>query len=165
MYYIGENIEKENYKEFINYALDNSDFFLLVFSKKKNEGFKYKMKEIKKELIKLKVKSKFTYTWAGNIMSPNNKWEYQACYYNAESNALSSLLSVKSLFEWDWPLLPQDLCFYRKNQCWFKSVSHERLALLIKPTKFDIDFFSKIGFIEESNDYYEREIIIEEDGL
>ena len=57
MYYIGENIEKEKYKEFINYALDTSDFFLLVYSRKKYEGFKLKMKEIKKELLKLKVKA------------------------------------------------------------------------------------------------------------
>lgn len=40
---------------------------------------------------------------------------------------------------------PEDLCFYRKDELWFATISHEKIAFIINATKEDISFFKKNG--------------------
>jgi len=164
MYHI-EGIENEEYVKFIQYALDTSDYFMLVYSRKKQEGFKKSMKIIKKDLHKLKVKSQFRFYWAGTEVCPDNHWEYQVSFYRAEESALQSLLSVNSLFEWDWPSHPQDLSFYRSDQCWFYSVSHERMAIVVMHTPQEVEFLQQLTLIDAKEDYVDSDWIIEEEWL
>ena len=165
MFELEKSLDNEKYIKFIEFALNTSDFFMLVYCKKKHEGFKRSMKTIKRGLSDLKVMSQFRFSWADTIMSPYCGFEYQVCFYRSDSSALHHLLSAKSLFEWDWPLLPQDLCFYRMSHCWFYSVSHERMAIVTAPTQQDITFFKQLDIISNEKSYSIEKWSIEEKWL
>jgi len=145
VYYLDEIYDNEKYTRLIEYALETSDFFMFVFCKKKNEGFKRSMLEIKKKLSYLNVKAQYRYSWVGTETIPGGNYEHQVCFYRADVSAMQCLLSVNSLFEWIWPLLPQDLCFFREDRCWFCSTSHERLAVITEPTHQDVEFFKQLS--------------------
>ena len=111
------------------------------------------MVETKAKLSKLKVKAQFRYSWVGTEIIPTGRYEYLVCFYRAENSALQCLLSVNSLFDWIWPTMPQDLCFFRENTCWFCSISHEKQAILTEPTNQDIEFFEQLDLVDRSKDY------------
>ena len=49
------------------------------------------------------------------------------------------------IFDWDYPNLPMDLCFYKNGYAWFSSSSHEREAYVYTNDAHDIDALIKLG--------------------
>lgn len=41
--------------------------------------------------------------------------------------------------------MPEDICFYRNDNLWFATVSHEKMAFMINATKEDIALLEEIG--------------------
>lgn len=39
----------------------------------------------------------------------------------------------------------EDICFYRNKKLWFATISHEKSAFLIDPSKSDVDYLMQIG--------------------
>lgn len=59
------------------------------------------------------------------------------------------LLKMPNLFstlEYD---VPEDICFYRNGKLWFATVTHEKMAFMLNPTKQDLEFLE-----EHQIDYY-----------
>lgn len=53
------------------------------------------------------------------------------------------LLKMPNLFsalEYD---VPEDICFYRKGKLWFATVTHEKMAFILNPTKQDLEFLGE----------------------
>lgn len=41
--------------------------------------------------------------------------------------------------------MPEDICFYRKDELLFATIAHEKIAFFVNATKEDISFFKKNG--------------------
>lgn len=77
--------------------------------------------------------------WPGTITRDTHR---VMCVYRSCKEARAYLKTQLNLFA---PLqynLPEDICFYRQDQPWFVTVSHEHMAFMSKPTKYDIEFLS-----------------------
>ena len=78
--------------------------------------------------------------WPGTETRANHKvmTVYKSC-----SQAGKLLCSLPNIF---LPLqnnLPEDICFYRGDDFWFETVSHEKMAFGCGLTKSDYEFFEK----------------------
>ena len=85
--------------------------------------------------------------------------------YKSDSNAEEALIKVNKLFDWDYPLFPMDLCFYKDGYAWFLSCGHEHFAFLYTD---DINFIRELkdlganvqddGMIDDSKLFLEKSL-------
>lgn len=49
------------------------------------------------------------------------------------------LRNTPNLFDWQYPNLPEDICFFRKNslKCWLQVIAHENYAYIFDETEQD----------------------------
>ena len=68
-YYIEKLKNEEQYVEFIEYMLKNSDFFSVVYFRyNERESLRRSVKQIRDELRKYKIYSKNTKEWPGQVV-------------------------------------------------------------------------------------------------
>jgi len=48
---------------------------------------------------------------------------------------VNNLSGFGGLFEWQYPLLPEDLCLFTKGKCWLHSIAHEGLCWIYDDSK------------------------------
>lgn len=130
--------------EVIKYAVKTSDTFTLISNQVKPYSlippkceFDDTMSILKPYIVNQIVGIK---KWPGTETRANHKVMtiYKSC---SQAGKLLCLLSNIFL-----PLqnnLPEDICFYRNNDCWFETISHEKLAFGFELTKNDLMFFYK----------------------
>lgn len=130
-YYVEEFKNKESYLAFIRYMLLNSDTFSLIYFKYiESEKTKKSVKEVKKALEHLKIYSCNTLKWPGTETTNNDHHIYRMIIYNSLLDAEKVLNKVEQIYEWQYPQLPMDLCFYKNGYAWFASCAHENLNWL-----------------------------------
>ena len=61
------------------------------------------------------------------------------------SDFLKLFISKYHLFDFLFPDLPEDLCFYKNGVCRFSSISHEEIFVVQNETKSDLDFLKAHG--------------------
>lgn len=98
------------------------------------------MKGFREELEAFKVKSRTNPCWPGTPGTYSVNTTYKVVFYRTDQRAKTILKKVTSLNDWKCPSYPQDLAFFKKNQCWFYSVGHENIAAIVRPTSKDLDF-------------------------
>ena len=72
----------------------------------------------------------------------------QVTFYRTDPQAKAIVQKIPSLYDLTGHILPQDLAFFRGDQCWFASVAHEQMAFLLHATKEDITLMTEIGAIK-----------------
>lgn len=55
-----------------------------------------------------------------------------------------TLLNIGSVFAWQYPLAPEDLCFMSKGKCWLASIAHEELCFIYSDSNIEKDIIKKI---------------------
>ena len=146
-YLINLDIE-EIYEKFIEIMLDYSDYFSLIyFQYKPGEKMKKSSRLIKDSLLKYKYISKNVKEWPGTI-SLDREHIYGFTLYHSNDSVNQILRSVKSVYNWDYPKYPMDLCFYKDGCCIFDSVAHEEIARLYSNDNNLIELLSEIGVID-----------------
>ena len=81
----------------------------------------------------------------------SNKYVGEKLAYNTQIVSVNLFSELKSLFlkhhlfEWKYPDLPEDVCFFFNEECKFQSVAHDGDLIMYKETKKDIDFFDLNG--------------------
>lgn len=149
------------YQEFLDYAFDETDFFMLVFVNYNGKGYTKAMKEFKKALQQYQVKSRNNPKWPGTLITFSNNTTYKIIFYKNCEETKHILSRMKKLSDWTRPSNPQDLAFFRGNQCWFYSVGHEKIGAIIHASKKDIEFVMSHNLVERHNifeydkDYYD----------
>lgn len=135
-----------NYNEIITYVSKNSDSFSIISNlnkpySKKPPNFEHEkvMKTLEPFLEQYFVGIK---RWPGTITKDNHKIMiiYRSC---KESRKL-----LKEMPNFFLPLenkLPEDICFFRNQNPWFVTTSHEKTAFIVDATKEDISFFKENG--------------------
>ena len=77
------------------------------------------------------------------------KYNYQSKVFLVKTNdKLKFFLSNHPFEDWRFPELPEDLIFYRNNNIWLETVTHEKIIWIHNESKEDIDFLNthKIKF-------------------
>ena len=129
----------EIYYDFLEYAFSKADYFMLVYVNYFGKGYTAKQKYFKKALEKFKVKSRSNPSWPGTLKTFARDTTYKIVFYKTCEEAKKVLREVDGLSDWSGPN-PEDLAFFKGNQCWFYSVGHERIAAIIHANSLDVDF-------------------------
>lgn len=118
---------KKQYLKLLDWALDNSSSFSLVW--RKNFKFEESAKTVQKKLKSYLERTEITDNWPGTkvFCIPEDK----VIFYKTNEKSIEILKEVKSLFKWLAPRYPEDLAFYYNNKPIFGSVSHEEMAFFI----------------------------------
>jgi len=144
-FYISELKSKIQYEQFIEYMLLNSDYFSFIYFRyKENEKMKKSTKEIHDNLKNFKIKSKFTNKWPGTVSFDEDHF-YKFVLYRSTVEAKDILCKVKNLFDWDYPMAPMDLCFYKDGYCWLSVTAHEADVSLYTENKNILKDLDTIG--------------------
>lgn len=160
-YHIEESAEKELYLRFVEYMLDESEAFSLVYFKyDKSEPTKKSTKEVAEMLKPYKICSQETCSWPSNMTLNENGHIYKLALYRAERGAFDALAKAEGLFDWDYPKFPMDLCFFKDGYAWFVSSGHSQYAALYTDSDDVVACLSDIGTkirpngeVKESNLY------------
>ncbi|MBE6809301.1 MAG: hypothetical protein E7524_07520 [Ruminococcaceae bacterium] len=145
-YYIDKFDNKDSYISFIKYMLNNSETFSLVYFKYcENEKTKKSAKIIQNLLKPYKIFALNGNQWPSTVTLNENNHIYKIVLYKADINAQTALCIADDIFDWDYPNLPMDLCFYKNGYAWFSSSSHEREAYVYTNDAHDIDALIKLG--------------------
>ena len=128
--------DKQKYRSFINYMVLHSDKFSLVYFKhSENEASKKSVKEIKTLLKPYKIYSVSGNQWPSMVTLNENNHIYNITLYKSSPDVENILTLTNDIFDWDYPSLPMDLCFYKDGYAWFSSSAHERFACVYIDSK------------------------------
>ena len=142
------------YLDFLDYAFKQSDYFMLVYVNYYDNGFSCEMERFKELLSPFEVKTRTDPFWPGIDLVFSLKTTYQVVFYKNVFEAKSVLAQVNKLSDWSFPNMPQDLAFFKGNQCWFYSVGHEKIATIIHTTEDDFDFLESHGLAQRADAFY-----------
>lgn len=146
----------DDYLEFLKYAFERCDRFMLVYVNFYNKGYSANVKKIMQELSPYEIYRRTDPKWAGTVVfqSDTNSaaakaTRYKIVFYRTEKPAYEILSKVEDLFKFIYPNNPQDLGFFIGNKCWFYSVAHEKIASVICANEEDVN---KLRDMELSTD-------------
>ena len=145
-YVFNEIKDKGTYVEFIRYMLANSDAFSLVYFKyRENEWVRRTVKKTKRLLEPYLIYSHIGNEWPAMATANQFGHIHDISLYRADANTEKALCSVNSVFDWDYPKYPMDLCFFRDGYGWFACCSHEQFACLYTDDEQIVRDIEKIG--------------------
>lgn len=156
------------YHDFLDYAFDRTDFFMLVYVNYYGKGYTRIMKSFMQDLKPFQVKARSNPSWPGTTtFCPNTS--YKVVFYRNCDQAKEILKKVDCVSGWTRPSYPQDLAFFKGNQCWFYSVGHEKIAAVIHAKNEDISFLTEKGLASPEkaftpqNNFYDTydEVLVE----
>ena len=140
----------QTYYDFIDYAFDKADYFMLVYVNYYGKGYSAQQKYFKEKLKKFKVKSRSNPSWPGTPATFCPDTTYKIVFYKTDSAAKPILKEVDRLNKWSNPTFPEDLAFFIGNKCWFWSVGHENLAEISRADEKDTEFINSKGLNSSS---------------
>lgn len=152
----------EVYRAFLKYAFERTDYFMLVYQTQRGMKTTPEKRSIRKVLAPFRVKSRNNPSWPGTTIIDGPKTDYKIVFYRTDPAAMEVLLQVKRMSDWDGYPYPEDLSFFKGDQCWFYSVGHEIIAGIIHPSKEDIKFVFELGLARPeyvrtySHSFYDR---------
>ena len=83
--------------------------------------------------------------WPG---TETNEKHIALCTYVCCKGLRLALIDLPCLFVYKGGIIPEDICFYRKEQCIFSTTIHEGLAYLFMPTQSDAAFFASYNGLD-----------------
>ena len=125
-----KDIEGENYKNLLLFLSKQCDAFLLVYINydqiPEYDTLKQKWQN---ELLQDRILIRHDPVWPSTnlIRCPHVP---DICVYRFNDHSLHILLSAGSLFDWNYPHLPEDLSFFSNGQCIMGINAHERYAFM-----------------------------------
>jgi hypothetical protein len=123
-YYVDKCEQKDISQKFINAVFRYSDAFSLIyFQYEKGEKMKKSTRNIKNALNPYKLESRTVLEWPGTI-TMDNRHIYRMITYRTDKNVLPILLSVDTIWDWNYSRYPMDPAFYKNGYAWFYVTSH-----------------------------------------
>ncbi len=122
---------KDQYNELVSLLHSASEAFSLTYYREdEKEEYSPSVQEIRKQLEPALIHSELTRVMP-SMQIGGNYGLYELALYRTEIPQFSTLTDASSsLWDWDYPNLPMDLCFFRNGAAWFISSAHERFAYL-----------------------------------
>ena len=170
-YHVENFTSKSVYHAFLSLMLAHSDAFSLVyFQYDRNEEPHENVRRIMEALSPYEISNKDVTRWPGTItMDFRHIYNLRVYRINktnpiAVFDILDVLETADSLWDWDYPKYPMDLCFYKNGFAWFASSAHEQWNALYtdEPAGIAADLES-IGLqISQGGDIADDELFHEE---
>ena len=122
---------KDQYNELLWVLLPYSEAFSLTYYREdEKEEYSPSVQEIRKQLEPALIHSELTRVMP-SMQVGGNHGLYELALYRAEmAQGFAQSDAASSLWDWDYPNLPMDLCFFYKGVAWFVSSAHERFAYI-----------------------------------
>lgn len=140
----------KQYDDLIEYCLRTCDYFMFVICNFDfTDDYNVKMEKIKSKLSDLFVKERSNPIWP-STESLDDRHKYNICFYKCDAKALELLKAPGGVFEWRYPDYPEDLSFFRGNQCFMYLSAHEEELWFQNETDKDVDFFKNIGICPQN---------------
>ena len=138
----------ENYKELIQLAFDKCDTFLFIKHSQLTyyQSFDILLEELKGDFICNKEQSQ----WPGTLSVPTAMVYY---FHTSEKSRERIKNITDSLFNWQAPYLPDDLCFLRDNKEWLVTTAHGQYCHILTENQFEIQQLQKINGLIERIDW------------
>lgn len=140
------------YHNFIDYAFEKADCFMLVYINYYAKGYSKTQKYCRDKLKKFKIKSRTDPNWPGILELLEGNTSCKVVFYKTSEEAKNILKEAKGLNCWSG-VGPENLAFFIGSKCWFYSVSHENIAAIIHASKEDIDFVVSQSLANRENAY------------
>ena len=151
------------YLDFLDYAFSVADFFMLVYKEHYGRGYLQEQKTIMHALQKFKFRRRMEPSWPGTPGMYAPKTKYKIVFYRCDPAAKEILKAVNGIYDWKYPY-PEDLAFFKGNQCWFYSTAHEYLATIVHATDEDLEFLEAKGLASGKKvQYVDQELLTELD--
>ncbi len=146
MYFLDHFASRKIYHGFISYIGAFSDAFSLVyFLYNRNEKPSKTVRRIDKALRPYEICSREVLRWPGTETKNANGHIYRLKVYQPTFDSLEALEIVDSLWDWNYPNYPMDLCFYRNGYAWFASSVHEHWNALYTDDLANINDLASVG--------------------
>jgi hypothetical protein len=118
----------KEYEELLDYALRDCTYFLLVTDRENRQLFPNGLAVLEK-LSPFLYKREMRSEWPGTILL-NNKVPVYTFFFIPESATILKNSST-SLYQWQRPNLPDDLCLLRNDESpWLVTIAHEQDGFL-----------------------------------
>ena len=153
--------KNQTYLSFLTYAFEKTNYFMLVYVNYYGKGYTKIMKRYREALKPFEIKVRTNPSWPGT-MSRCSDTTYKVVFYKNNDKAKEILSSVECMSQWSGPNYPQDLAFFKGNQCWFYSVGHETIAAILYATEEDVEFVEKNGLADKSSVLIVEDTYLEE---
>lgn len=163
-YYVAGLDNPSTYLKFIEYMWQRSSTFSLVYFRyNSSEKMKKTCRSIKTQLEPYKNFEKNVLKWPSMETRNDNNHIYRLAMYKSTIDTKNVLAQVSSLWDWDYPMFPMDLCFYRNGYAWFAASSHETWNALYVDDKNTAAEMRALGFeltdeeeVSDTNIFYEE---------
>jgi len=100
--------------------------------------------------------------WPGYLGYGDPNWENEIRLYKSDISLLPHLLKPGSLENWRIPKYPEDISFYRNNECWMYTVSHERMLCISPKDEEEHRLLESMGIRFDYQPNYNTSIFHEE---
>ena len=157
IYFDSTHCDGNQYFNFLDYAFQKSNCFMLVYVNYYGKGYTSKQKYFRNALEKYKIKSRTNPKWPGTLKTYSAGSTYKIVFYKTEPKAKDILKEVQSLFDWSRPSCPEYLAFFIDKQCWFYSVGHEKIAAIIHADEEDLNFLEYEGIALQKNAFLPKD--------
>lgn len=147
-------IKGDTYRKFIQYLVETSDTFMLVFldpplpkGSKGKINYYEETAKTRKLLAPYLIKSRKNTVWPGTVQGDGDISLTRDDYidiYRASLDLLPFLFKPDDIHNWV-PPYPQDLCFFRKGYCWMDNTVHERMTSIHCQTEEDARLLDRLG--------------------
>ena len=122
---------KDQYNELVSLLHSASEAFSLTYYREdEKEEYSPSVQEIRKQLEPALIHSELTRVMPSMQVGGNHGLYELALYRTEFEQGFALIDAASSLWDWDYPNLPMDLCFFNKGAAWFVSSAHEQFAYL-----------------------------------
>lgn len=169
-FYYGCELTGNSYQEFLRYALENSDAFSVVDFRYTDRNWprKKSCKNVLDALRPYRIKKRNNAVWPNMYVDTESEFsmhnqQYTVMVYKTDPKVFDALCKPGSLFAWNFPKYPMDLCFYKNNKCWFSSIAHEEFVWLYTDSKEMVEELRRLGIpFDDGEEVDERTLFFEE---
>ena len=128
-YYVDGCEQSKVWQLFQRILLAYSDAFSLIFFRySTDEAWSQSVSGIYRDLCQYKINEQKVTEWPGTRVL-GDRHIYDMVMYRIEGisfEIMDVLERVDTLWKWDYPDYPMDICFYRNGTAWFASSAHEK---------------------------------------
>lgn len=133
-YYVSGLEDKENSVIFIRLMSAICDSFSLIYYSHGGVSIPSPSTFFMKFLLKKHiVNSTYVTRWPGTEVIDNGRDRYLMITYSTGTNYLRELEIPTTVYNWDYPKYPMDLCFYKDGVVRFETTAHEMRSVLYLP--------------------------------
>lgn len=140
------------YRALMDYAMAHSDAVMLVFSVKKGSKLQNDTKRtVRNQLAPWRIKSRHDAQWPVTT-SYDTRYLFTIDLYKPSQEVIDYVLSKNSLYSWGENGDPCDIAFFRENECWMATCSHEKFGWLVLEEEPSASFMQCLKPIPHPND-------------